>query len=52
MTNDGRGLRRSDDRETGAALHDRVVRRDALVGMSAVAMDEDDIGEQAIVRRP
>ena len=33
----------------GAILHSCVVRRDALVGMNAVVMDEADIGEQAIV---
>lgn len=33
----------------GAVLHGCVVRRDALVGMKAVVMDEADIGEGAIV---
>jgi len=33
----------------GAVLHSCVVRRDALVGMNAVVMDEADIGEQAVV---
>lgn len=33
----------------GAVLHSCVVRRDALVGMNAVVMDEAEIGEQAIV---
>ncbi|MDP9930268.1 phenylacetic acid degradation protein [Variovorax paradoxus] len=33
----------------GAILHSCVVRRDALVGMNAVVMDEAEIGEQAIV---
>ena len=33
----------------GAVLHSCVVRRDALVGMNAVVMDEADIGEQAMV---
>ncbi len=33
----------------GAVLHGCVVRRDALVGMNAVVMDEAEIGEQAIV---
>jgi phenylacetic acid degradation protein len=33
----------------GAVLHACVVRRDALVGMNAVVMDEAEIGEQAIV---
>ena len=33
----------------GAILHSCIVRRDALVGMNAVVMDEAAIGEQAIV---
>ena len=33
----------------GAVLHSCIVRRDALVGMNAVVMDEAEIGEQAIV---
>ena len=33
----------------GAVLHTCVVRRDALVGINAVVMDEAEIGEQAIV---
>lgn len=33
----------------GAVLHCCVIRRDALVGMNAVVMDEAEIGEQAIV---
>jgi len=33
----------------GAVLHSCVVRRDALVGMNAVVMDEADVGEGAIV---
>jgi phenylacetic acid degradation protein len=33
----------------GAVLHGCVVRRDALVGMNAVVMDEAEVGEQAIV---
>jgi phenylacetic acid degradation protein len=33
----------------GAILHSCIVRRDALVGMNAVVMDEAEIGEQAIV---
>jgi phenylacetic acid degradation protein len=33
----------------GAVLHGCIVRRDALVGMNAVVMDEAEIGEQAIV---
>lgn len=33
----------------GAVLHSCVVRRDALVGMNAVVMDEAEIGESAIV---
>ena len=33
----------------GAILHSCVVRRDALVGMNAVVMDEAEIGEAAIV---
>jgi phenylacetic acid degradation protein len=33
----------------GAVLHGCVVRRDALVGMNAVVMDEAEIGEQAMV---
>lgn len=33
----------------GAVLHSCVVRRDALVGMNAVVMDEADVGERAIV---
>jgi phenylacetic acid degradation protein len=33
----------------GAVLHSCTVRRDALVGMNAVVMDEAEIGEHAIV---
>jgi phenylacetic acid degradation protein len=33
----------------GAVLHSCVVRRDALVGMNAVVMDEAEVGTQAIV---
>ncbi|RJF95983.1 phenylacetic acid degradation protein PaaY [Noviherbaspirillum saxi] len=33
----------------GAVLHSCVVRRDALVGMNAVVMDEAEIGQQSIV---
>lgn len=33
----------------GAVLHGCVVRRDALVGMNAVVMDEAEVGAQAIV---
>jgi phenylacetic acid degradation protein len=33
----------------GAVLHGCVVRRDALVGMNAVVMDEAEIGEKSIV---
>jgi len=33
----------------GAVLHGCVVRRDALVGMNAVVMDEAEIGEKTIV---
>lgn len=33
----------------GAVLHGCVVRRDALVGMNAVVMDEAEIGAQSIV---
>lgn len=33
----------------GAALHSSVVRRDALVGMNAVVMDDAQVGEQSIV---
>jgi len=33
----------------GAILHSCIVRRDALVGMNAVVMDEAEIGEKAIV---
>jgi phenylacetic acid degradation protein len=33
----------------GAVLHGCVVRRDALVGMNAVVMDEAEIGESAFV---
>ena len=33
----------------GAVLHSCTVRRDALVGMNAVVMDEAVVGEQAIV---
>ncbi len=33
----------------GAILHSCIVRRDALVGMNAVVMDEAEIGAQAIV---
>jgi phenylacetic acid degradation protein len=32
-----------------AVLHSCVVRRDALVGMNAVVMDEAEVGEQAVV---
>lgn len=33
----------------GAVLHGCIVRRDALVGMNAVVMDEAEIGEQSFV---
>jgi len=33
----------------GAVLHSCVVRRDALVGMNAVIMDEAEVGEKSIV---
>jgi phenylacetic acid degradation protein len=33
----------------GAVLHGCVVKRDALVGMNAVVMDEAEVGEQSIV---
>ncbi|WP_050462976.1 phenylacetic acid degradation protein PaaY [Herbaspirillum autotrophicum] len=33
----------------GAILHSCTVRRDALVGMNAVVMDDAEVGEQAIV---
>ena len=33
----------------GAVLHGCIVRRDALVGMGAVVMDEAEVGEQAII---
>lgn len=33
----------------GAVLHSCIVRRDALVGMNAVVMDDAEVGEQAIV---
>jgi len=33
----------------GAILHSCVVRRDALVGMNAVVMDEAEVGPQAII---
>lgn len=33
----------------GAVLHSCIVRRDALVGMNAVVMDEAEVGECAIV---
>lgn len=33
----------------GAVLHCCVIRRDALVGMNAVVMDEAEIGEQSII---
>ncbi len=33
----------------GAVLHSCIVRRDALVGMNAVVMDEAEVGERAIV---
>ena len=33
----------------GAVLHGCVVRRDALVGMNAVVMDEAEVGERSIV---
>ncbi|MES2944592.1 MAG: phenylacetic acid degradation protein PaaY [Pseudomonadota bacterium] len=33
----------------GAVLHSCVVKRDALIGMNAVIMDEAEIGEQSIV---
>ena len=33
----------------GAVLHSCIVRRDALVGMNAVIMDEAEVGERSIV---
>ncbi len=33
----------------GAVLHGCTVKRDALVGMNAVVMDEAEVGEQAVV---
>lgn len=33
----------------GAVLHSCIVRRDALVGMNAVVMDEAEIGERSVV---
>jgi phenylacetic acid degradation protein len=33
----------------GAVLHSCIVRRDALVGMNAVVMDEAEVGERAII---
>jgi phenylacetic acid degradation protein len=33
----------------GAVLHSCIVRRDALVGMNAVVMDEAEVGEHAVV---
>jgi phenylacetic acid degradation protein len=33
----------------GAVLHSCIVRRDALVGMNAVVMDEAEVGPQAII---
>jgi len=33
----------------GAVLHGCVVRRDALVGMNAVVMDEAEVGERSVV---
>ena len=33
----------------GAVLHSCIVRRDALVGMNAVVMDEAEVGERSIV---
>lgn len=33
----------------GAVLHSCIVRRDALVGMNAVVMDQAEVGEEAIV---
>jgi phenylacetic acid degradation protein len=33
----------------GAVLHSCVVRRDAMVGMNAVVMDEAEVGEKSIV---
>lgn len=33
----------------GAVLHSCIVRRDALVGMNAVVMDEAEVGEESIV---
>lgn len=33
----------------GAVLHGCIVRRDALVGMNAVVMDEAEVGEKSIV---
>lgn len=33
----------------GAVLHSCIVRRDAMVGMNAVVMDDAEVGEQAVV---
>jgi phenylacetic acid degradation protein len=33
----------------GAVLHGCIVKRDALIGMNAVVMDEAEVGEQSIV---
>lgn len=33
----------------GAVLHSCVIRRDALVGMNAVVMDEAEVGEKSII---
>jgi phenylacetic acid degradation protein len=33
----------------GAVLHSCIVRRNALIGMKAVVMDEAEVGEQAVV---
>lgn len=33
----------------GAILHSCIVRRDALVGMNAVVMDDAEVGEQSII---
>jgi phenylacetic acid degradation protein len=33
----------------GAVLHSCVIRRDAMVGMNAVVMDQAEVGEQAMV---
>ena len=35
----------------GAVLHSCIVRRDALVGMNAVVMDDAEVGEQSIAPR-